>query len=275
MVFTLALAGYALVDAIPWPWRAPPPPPPVAGTIPPANVLDLAPLPESGGGTGPGTVVLTFDDSYRSELAAARVLEARGYRATFYVIAGSLRVDGGYQAYLSPEEVANLSARGEDVESHTLTHPDLTNVSSARLAQELEGSKRALENITGKPVRHLAYPYGDVDARVERAMRGVYLTGRGSDPWYEVAPSDDVLAPGARVDLENLPAVAITANATVAKLEPFLSDARATNGTLVLTFHAFSDAPVDYQWDLADFAKLLDAIAADHLRVRTIAEAFP
>jgi peptidoglycan/xylan/chitin deacetylase (PgdA/CDA1 family) len=50
--------------------------------------------------------------------------------------------------------------------SHTMSHPDLRKVGDDDLASELEGSKAAIEKITGRPCRTLAYPYGLYDDRV-------------------------------------------------------------------------------------------------------------
>lgn len=44
---------------------------------------------------------------------------------------------------------------------HTCSHPHLSQLSAENQRHEIEACKADLENILGKPVRHLAYPYGD------------------------------------------------------------------------------------------------------------------
>jgi peptidoglycan/xylan/chitin deacetylase (PgdA/CDA1 family) len=56
------------------------------------------------------------------------------------------------------------------VASQTVSHPaDLRTLSDARLASEMQKSKRALESHLGHPIRYVAYPNGKFDARSERA----------------------------------------------------------------------------------------------------------
>jgi peptidoglycan/xylan/chitin deacetylase (PgdA/CDA1 family) len=57
------------------------------------------------------------------------------------------------------------------VGSHTCSHPRLTTVGDEQLAKELRESKAACEEGMGRPCRSIAYPYGDVDARVIDATR--------------------------------------------------------------------------------------------------------
>jgi peptidoglycan/xylan/chitin deacetylase (PgdA/CDA1 family) len=62
-----------------------------------------------------------------------------------------------------------LADTGWEIGSHTCDHPRLTGCSDAELAVQLAGSREAVERGMGRPCRSVAYPYGDTDARVERA----------------------------------------------------------------------------------------------------------
>ena len=73
---------------------------------------------------------------------------------------------------------------GHEIGSHTVSHPDLTIVDRKRLEDEVGGSKRDLEAITGRPVVTFCYPAGEYDreviAAVERAgYRMALTTDRG------------------------------------------------------------------------------------------------
>ncbi len=133
----------------------------------------------AGAGTLPErTVAITFDDGYVDNLAAAELLRARGMSATFYVVSGSLGrppqwPDPGRPdlLMLSPGDLRTLVALGMEVGSHTQTHPRLPDCDDKRVDQELVGSRGGLEDILGRPVTHLAYPYGIWNARCEAAAR--------------------------------------------------------------------------------------------------------
>ena len=68
------------------------------------------------------------------------------------------------------DELAALRDAGWEIGSHTVTHPHLTRLPDDALARELAGSRAATAEALGA-CDTLAYPYGDVDARVVQAAR--------------------------------------------------------------------------------------------------------
>lgn len=128
-----------------------------------------------------GTASITFDDGLASDLrVAAPLLETLGIRGSFFVCPGlwggqhaSIRGDAG--RLLTRDEAAELSARGMELGSHAMTHSDLRTLDDAALDAQLRESKAAIEELTGKPCRVIAYPFGLHDERVESAaMRAGY-----------------------------------------------------------------------------------------------------
>ena len=131
------------------------------------------------------TVVITFDDGYRSVVEDAfPVLERLGVRGTVFVptrfvgaeVAAWPGTDcwlgTGFEHELTPmtwDQLGILRDAGWEIGSHTATHPHLIRVDDERLGDELAGSRSAIEHELGVPCRSLAYPYGEADARVERA----------------------------------------------------------------------------------------------------------
>jgi peptidoglycan/xylan/chitin deacetylase (PgdA/CDA1 family) len=72
---------------------------------------------------------------------------------------------------MSWDEVRKLADAGWEIGSHTRTHPRLTTVDSGVLEAELRESRRECEEQVRVRCSSLAYPYGDVDARVVAAAR--------------------------------------------------------------------------------------------------------
>jgi peptidoglycan/xylan/chitin deacetylase (PgdA/CDA1 family) len=126
-------------------------------------------------GPPPGTATLTFDDGWRSWLTVALpVLRSLGVPGTFFVCPGLFGqqhpdVPGEAGELLRAEEARALHDAGMELGSHTLSHRDLRTLDDDELERELVGSKQAVEELTGKPCRTLAYPYGLCDERVVRA----------------------------------------------------------------------------------------------------------
>jgi peptidoglycan/xylan/chitin deacetylase (PgdA/CDA1 family) len=130
---------------------------------------------ELGGPPADGTVVLTFDDGFRTSLTdIAPLLRGLGVRATFYLSPGLLgrqhwRVPGDRGRLLDEDDAKELADAGMELGSHAMTHQDLRLLDGRELAFELEESKAAIEKITGRACRTLAYPYGLHDERVTEA----------------------------------------------------------------------------------------------------------
>jgi peptidoglycan/xylan/chitin deacetylase (PgdA/CDA1 family) len=128
-------------------------------------------------GAGKGLVGLTFDDGYADFARhALPVLRRYGFGATMFVIAGRL---GGENAWdqegprkrlMDAPEVWALAQAGIEIGSHGLRHVRLPAAGGA-LAEEIGGSRRILQEITGKPVSGFCYPYGDLDAGAVARVR--------------------------------------------------------------------------------------------------------
>jgi len=118
------------------------------------------------------SVILTFDDGYADNYASAYpLLKNYGFKATFFVISNFI---GSSQGYMNADQIAEMSANGMDIESHTVVHPQLALLSKDPLDAELRNSKKAIEKITHKPVNYLAYPSGSYNQLVvsEARMNG-------------------------------------------------------------------------------------------------------
>lgn len=133
----------------------------------------------------PNPVVITVDDGFEDAFTTiAPLLQGRAFPWSLYVYPNF--ISRGTSA-LRWEQVAELSAQGVDIEGHTMTHPHLMRKShpemddaqyAAWLHAELADSKSLIEQKTHRPVRFLAYPYGDHDAGVEaEAARCGYVVG--------------------------------------------------------------------------------------------------
>ena len=102
-------------------------------------------------------IVLSFDDGWKTQYTyAVPILEKYNFPATFFIITNY--PDKNYPAYMTWSNLKDLVAHNFDIESHTKTHAMLTKASPQKLADELSGSKKTLENKLGIKVTVLAYP---------------------------------------------------------------------------------------------------------------------
>ena len=144
-------------------------------------------------------VAVTFDDGYRSVLEQAKpLLDRHGWPASLYVPtdwvgrdapmtwAGIDRWIGGeHERELLPlawDDLRGLANEGWEIGAHTKSHPHLTELGDAELRAELEGSRAATAEGLGRECTTIAYPYGDVDDRVERAAGAAGYTAAAALP---------------------------------------------------------------------------------------------
>lgn len=120
-------------------------------------------------------VFLSFDDNYRSFWTALPLLEDLGVVATFYVNTCAFRdrasqaeIDAyfdrlhflGDRVPLSVAELREIAAAGHVVGAHGHSHRMLAALPSAEAREDIETSKRLVEDLLGQEVAHFSYPYG-------------------------------------------------------------------------------------------------------------------
>lgn len=134
----------------------------------------------------PNPVVITVDDGWRCTYTEIYPeLKKLGFPFTVFIYPKFIQ-KGPNPYAMSWDEVKQMAEEGVDIQSHSFSHPYLTYRHNASLSEdeyvqwledELIRSKTAIEKRTGKPVRFLAYPYGDYDTRVSRAAAAAGYQG--------------------------------------------------------------------------------------------------
>lgn len=192
-------------------------------------------------------VSLTFDDAYADQgRYGVPLLRAHHMHATFYVITADS--DGPYPCCMSWTQLRALQAAGDDIGSHTITHPNLKTLTPAHIRKEVCGSRAdMLRHGIDDPVS-FAYPYGSYDAAAERIVPKCGFTnarqggGISSDnvtpgpPWAESLPPKDPAA---------VRTIAVDGRSPnrLGDLENYVTGAAAHGGGwLVITFHDVCDA---------------------------------
>lgn len=220
----------------------------------------------------PKTVVsLTFDDAYEDQgRYAVPLLRSHHMHATFYVITADS--DGPYPCCMSWAQLRALQGAGDDIGSHTMTHPNLTALTPARVRREICGSRRDM-------VRHgidapvsFAYPFGSYDPVAERIVSRCGFTnarqggGISQDnttpgpPWAETLPPKDPAA---------VRTIAVDGRSPnrLADLKNYVTGTAAHGGGwLVITFHDVCDAYApDYIHCMSTYGPIQDRVLGQFL----------
>ena len=108
-------------------------------------------------------IAITYDDG-PSEYTPQLLETLREHRApaTFFMLGRSMRAD--------PDTVAQVAAEGHEVASHTMQHPDLTELKPKKMTEEVMDAAGLIEEITGNDVTSYRPPYGAIDKEVEKEI---------------------------------------------------------------------------------------------------------
>ena len=138
----------------------------------------------------PRAIALTFDDGYRDFLhEAVPTLRELGFSATVFLVSDRMGESNTWDArhgdpprpLLSWSEAAALAKSGIEFGSHARTHRPLTRLSLRDLREEIVGSKAAIEEHLGCPVRHFSYPHGLFDGRCLPLLRAAGYESASAD----------------------------------------------------------------------------------------------
>ncbi|RSX50870.1 polysaccharide deacetylase family protein [Bifidobacterium callimiconis] len=131
-------------------------------------------------------VALTFDDG-PNEVSpqVVQTLQNEGVQATFFAVgqtvgAGSdsgsdSSADDSAMSSTMSSTMAKALATGSVIGDHTWNHTDLPSMSSADRAQQLVDTNRAVQSVTGQPVRLLRPPHGAFDEASRRTAVAMNL----------------------------------------------------------------------------------------------------
>lgn len=110
-------------------------------------------------------VLITFDDGYIDNYKYAfPILKEYNMKATLFMITSAF----GESRFINVEQLKEMQANGIDIQSHTVNHKDLRNMSLDQARDELIGSKAVLEDRMKHPVRYIAYPGGFSNKDIDR-----------------------------------------------------------------------------------------------------------
>jgi peptidoglycan/xylan/chitin deacetylase (PgdA/CDA1 family) len=105
-----------------------------------------------------GSVAISFDDGEISQaLHAFPALARMGMTATFFITTGWV----GTARYASWDQLREMKAAGMSIQSHTHSHPFLSELSREQVRDELRRSRELLDERLGQRTTMLAFPGGD------------------------------------------------------------------------------------------------------------------
>lgn len=203
----------------------------------------------------PGKYVsLCFDDFPQSAARnAAPMIEAHGWRATWYVAGGFLdQTEPYYGTMFTEEDLNQLRQNGHDFGCHTFDHIDCRDAEDAEIHAQCQRSREFLNARGIDTIRSFAFPFGAADVPAKKTMLQSGMALRGVKPGTNRG----------KVDLGMLRACGLQDNESgthraFEELEQ-LSD---EDGWLIIFTHDVRDTPSPWGVTPEEYAEILDEIA--------------
>jgi len=153
-------------------------------------------------------VMLTFDDGHDNHYSEAfPLLEKYNMKGVFYVITDKMSND---PVHLTWDQVREIADAGHEIGSHTLTHRELNTLGLDDLKNELEASKKKIEEEINQPIISLCYPVGRYNDVVIEEAKKHYLFARTTEAGKQFKLNDAFRIPTTRI----FPATGVGALAT-------------------------------------------------------------
>lgn len=137
-------------------------------------------------------VLITFDDGYVDNYTTAYpILKKYNLKATIFVVTGFLSKRKGY---LTWDQLREMEQHGITIESHTVTHAPLPELSDDRIREELVESKKHAERELGHPIEFIAYPTGVHDLHIAQIAQEAGYKGGFTVKYSNVDRNSNVFA---------------------------------------------------------------------------------
>lgn len=134
-------------------------------------------------------LILSFDDGRKDDIQLVKLMNKYGLIGTFHLNSNKL----GTAGYLTKEEIKQLF-KDHEVSVHSANHPNLTSLSKIDVIYEVLEDRKKLEQLTGYPVRGMAYPFGNSNDFVIDAIKGLGIEyARTVGDTYNFSIPDDFL----------------------------------------------------------------------------------
>lgn len=207
-----------------------------------------------------GIVTFTFDDGYKTQLAAAKILAERGVGGTYYIIKDAI----GNASALTISELQTMAEQYKaDIQVHGPSPFD--DMDDETLIALLKDTQDLIRNNGLGDGEHMSYPNGYHSERVVRIAKRFFKSCR-TIQYY--TPIESYPA----YDNFRLRSISAIVPSQVSKMKEYIDRCVENGAWLILTFHKMEEGAADGMYcDLESFTQIVD-YAVSKANVMTIKE---
>ncbi|MEO1038229.1 MAG: polysaccharide deacetylase family protein [Pseudomonadota bacterium] len=211
-------------------------------------------------------VSFSFDDFPQSAATTgAELLEARGWRGTYYASAGFAGGKNHLGRMYDIADLHRLHRDGHEIGCHTYAHDDAARMDNDALLAEVERNQRCL-TIAGHEakLRSFAFPFGEASGAAKRTLSGRFSALRGVRPGVNRGEADFNLLKAVSLD---------GGEAGLKRALSWVKDAAQRPGWLILFGHDVREQPGEWGCTPDFLRNVIEAVSAIDAEVMTVADA--
>jgi peptidoglycan/xylan/chitin deacetylase (PgdA/CDA1 family) len=183
-------------------------------------------------------------------------------KGTFYILSGKIAHDRR-DDYMNTQQVIDIFDHDHEIGGHTVTHPDLTQLSKVQAATEIFKAKSDLEALISAEVRTFAYPFSAYnDEVVEIVKQAGYKSARTGDNGLNTVSTDPY----------RLLPIGPTSDTPLESLITQIEQAQKAALWLIIGFHHINYSGVMYSNTLDYLGQVASYIKRRKIRAVTVSE---
>ena len=208
-----------------------------------------------------GIVSITFDDTWTNDGRTLLTLAEHGFVVDLFVATDIVaeQTEGGV------EQVREFLAAGHGLGSHSLSHRDLTTLTTAELETELVDSALVIADTFERDATAFASPFGIYNTPVLDLIARHYDLHRTTNAGFNTPTNLDPL----RIKVQN-----VRDTTTTDQVTAWTEAARDRGWWLVLVYHDVTESPGPFDTTPDEFASQMRAVADTGIAVIPLADAW-
>ena len=167
-------------------------------------------------------ITITFDDGWESIYSNGMpIMQRYGIKSTQYILGG----ESDNIVYLSEDQIRDMQTHGHEIASHSLSHPNLTELDDDTLYHEVVDSKEVLQKQFGT-INDFASPLGAQNGTTIDLIKQHYRSQRNTEADPKTVSDEDINVAGT-FNRYNIVAYTVRQSTTLADIAALVDYAKA------------------------------------------------